>query len=141
RHGIAEDYSASGTDAARRLTQVGIEKTHRAAAGLHQIGIDPQLILTSPLCRAEETARIAAEELGGTPIRVTDSLSPGVDLVELIGEALAPPHPSAVMFVGHQPDLGMLASWLLTGDPHRVAIPFRKAGAARIDITGSPRQP
>ena len=139
RHGIAEDYSASGRDAARRLTQDGIDKTHGAAAGLRQIGVDPQLILTSPLCRAEETARIAAEELGGTAIRVTDSLSPGVDFAALIREALAPPHPSAVMFVGHQPDLGMLASWLLTGDPHLAALPFRKAGAARIDITGSPQ--
>jgi len=140
RHGIAEDYGAGGSDAARRLTPDGIEKTRRAARGLKKIGVDPQLILTSPLCRAEETARIVSQILDDASIRVTTTLSPGADHAAVIREALEPPRPSAVMFVGHQPDLGMLASWLLTGDPSRTPLPFRKAGAACIAISGSPER-
>ncbi len=138
RHGIAEESSPTGSDSARRLTAAGIEKTRRAAIGLQQIGTTPQLILTSPLCRAEETAQIVAEAFGGVPVRVTRTLAPGVDFAKLICEALEPPRPSQVMFVGHQPDLGMLASWLLTGTPHLAHLPFRKAGAACIDISGAP---
>lgn len=139
RHGVAENYAASGSDRDRRLTTEGIEKTRLAAGGLRRIGTDPQLILTSPLRRAEETAAIAAEVLGGVPVRVTSALAPGGDFPEIIAAALKPPRPSAVCVVGHQPDLGMLASWLLTGDAQLVAMPFRKAGVARIDLAGSPQ--
>lgn len=140
RHGIAEDYASSGRDADRRLTASGIEKTRLAAAGLRRIDTDPQLVLTSPLRRAEETARMIAEALGDVPVRVTTALAPGGAFPAIIGEATAPPRPSAVCVVGHQPDLGMFASWLLTGDAHRVVMPFRKAGAARIDVTGTPAE-
>lgn len=138
RHGIAEDYSAAGSDAERRLTNAGIEKTRRAALGLERIGVAPDLILTSPLCRADETARIIAEVLGGVALRQTRTLAPGGRFDEIVAEMTKAPKPAAVMVVGHQPDLGMLASLLATGDPESAFLPFRKAGAACFEIAGSP---
>ncbi len=137
RHGIAEDYSAAKSDAARHLTQVGIDKTRRAALGLKEIGVAPDLILTSPLYRAQETAAIIAEVLGGTALRKTETLGPGGHFDEILAEVTKPPKPARVMVVGHQPDLGRLASMLATGDPETAYLPFRKASAACLSISGS----
>ncbi len=138
RHGIAEDYSAARSDAARHLTQVGIDKTRRAALGLKEIGVTPDMILTSPLYRARETAAILAEVLDGAVLRETKTLAPGGHFDEVLAEMVKPPKPARVMVVGHQPDLGMLASMLATGDPEAAYLPFRKAGAACLSISGSP---
>ncbi len=137
RHGIAEDYSSAGSDAARRLTPTGIEKTRLAAQGMRRIGVAPQMILSSPLARAKETAEIIATVLGGTSLQISKALSPGLDFESVLREANKPPKPHAVMLVGHQPDLGMLASLLLSGDPETAYLPLRKASAACIEVSGS----
>lgn len=141
RHGVAEDRSATGSDEHRHLTAAGIEKTRLAARGLQRIGVEPEVILTSPLYRADETARIIAEVLGDVALRETDTLRPGVDFEQLLREATQPPRPRRVMFVGHQPDLGMLASWLMTGRAESAFLPFRKAGAACLELVGEPDRP
>ncbi len=141
RHGIAEDYADSGRDGDRRLTEIGIERTKQVVAGLERIGVAPQLILSSPLVRADETARIAANGLGGASVRTTDHLRPGFDFDRLFSDLLAPPKPTKVMVVGHQPDLGMLASWLMTGDPEAAYLPFRKAATACLATSGNAETP
>ena len=138
RHGIAEERSSTGLDEHRHLTSIGIEKKRQAALGLQRSGVAPDLILTSPLFRAEETARIIAEVLGGVTTRETETLCPGVDYEQLVREAMKPPKPARVMFVGHQPDLGLFASWLICGRPETVFLPFRKAGAACLEMAGAP---
>ncbi|HAC64969.1 MAG TPA: phosphohistidine phosphatase SixA, partial [Cyanothece sp. UBA12306] len=49
RHGIAADRSEYTNDAARPLTDQGREKTAKVAQSLQKIGINFDLILTSPL--------------------------------------------------------------------------------------------
>src|ERR1700689_4445795 len=56
RHALAEDAAAGVDDAARHLTEKGRERTRAAAAGMRAMGIVPDVILTSPLARALETA-------------------------------------------------------------------------------------
>jgi phosphohistidine phosphatase len=62
RHGIAEVASAT-SDADRRLTAEGTRKLHAAALGLQRLGVVPDLVLSSPLRRAEETAQQLAAVL------------------------------------------------------------------------------
>lgn len=137
RHGIAEDVAPTRLDADRRLTAAGIDKTRQAARGMKKIGVRPDAILTSPLRRADETARIVAGVLDDVPVRQTMALAPGGDFGELIRECSKTPKPDRVMVVGHQPDLGTLASWLTTGDPQAAFLPFRKAGIAMVEVSGS----
>ena len=77
RHGIAEDRSSTGRDSDRRLTDEGRAKLRRVLERVHQAGVRPSLILSSPYKRALETAEIAAHELGyeGRIVR-TDAISP-----------------------------------------------------------------
>jgi len=139
RHGIAENSARSGLDADRRLSDVGIDRTDRAARGMKIIGVRPDTILFSPLRRAEETARIVSRILGDIPARICPPLAPGFNFDELSEEFFKPPKPSKILVVGHQPDLGMLASRLATGDPGAMQLPFRKAATACFEVYGSPQ--
>jgi len=133
RHAIAEERRPGLRDAARRLTPEGREKLEQAAKGLKRLGLTPDRILTSPLVRAAETAAVLAEVLETKARPETcGALAPGHDPRE-VREAL-PADARTVVLVGHEPDLGELASWLLTGSARGAQLPFRKAGAAAIEV-------
>ncbi len=64
RHAMAEDNNPAG-DAERALTPKGRLRMAEEAKGLREFRVRPEIILTSPLRQALETATIVAEELGG----------------------------------------------------------------------------
>jgi phosphohistidine phosphatase len=136
RHAIAEERRPGLRDAARRLTPEGRDKLERAARGLKRLGVVPDRILTSPLVRAAETAEVLAEVLApAVKPETCGPLAPGHTPQE-VGEAL-PEGARTVVLVGHEPDLSELASWLLTGSRDGMRLPFRKAGAAAIELEGA----
>lgn len=130
RHGIAADKSPDENgDAARPLTKEGIAKMKAAAHGLRKMSLKLDVLLSSPLVRAHETAEIVARELG-PELRLTDALAPGCDvarLFELLGE-----HRGAerMMLVGHEPDFSALVGALTGGS----RVLMKKGGLARVDI-------
>lgn len=138
RHGIAEDAEAFATtgkdDSLRPLTKVGKKKMKQAAAGLREIVDAIDVIGTSPLVRAEQTAKIVAKAYKDVAVNTVYALSPGSDpsdLLEWIGE-----HASAAVIavVGHEPHLGTLVTWLMTEfGESRVAM--GKGGAALLDFS------
>jgi phosphohistidine phosphatase len=139
RHGIAALASADTHDADRALTAAGTRKMTQAAMGLHRLGIVPDVILSSPLRRAQETATVLASTLGRElTVEIYQPLSPGGAAAELLGGLQ--PYRSAhhLMLVGHQPDLGELASHLLTGAPEVVPLPFKKGAIAAIEVATVP---
>src|SRR5260370_34582850 len=79
RHGIAEERGDAWPDDAKRpLTEEGMARLRKAARGLTRAGVSIDLMLTSPLVRARQTAEIIAAELDPQPsIAQIDSLSPG----------------------------------------------------------------
>jgi len=141
RHAIAEVDAASGQDADRRLTPGGQRRMRRVAAGLARLGIQPAAILTSPLVRAEETAAILAEALAPRlELDVYPRLAGGHDPREIVAGLHRHRATGPLILVGHQPDLGHLASYLLTGAPDVVPLPFKKGAIAAIDVPGLPPQ-
>lgn len=139
RHAIAEDAGAGQRDEERRLTGEGKRKLREVVAGMRALELPVEKILTSPLARAVETAEIVAEEydLAGA-VQVTRALAPGagpdavLTALESIGRV------AGVVLVGHEPDLGSLASTLLVGTPGLLHLPFRKAGLAGIVVSSLP---
>ena len=83
RHGIAVaagDPSIT-QDSQRPLTNKGIKRIRRAARGLRRLGIDFDIILTSPILRARQTADIVAATLGlGVAPEEISGLAPRVRL-------------------------------------------------------------
>jgi phosphohistidine phosphatase len=139
RHGIAADATAEMNDADRSLTEDGVRKTERVAVGLQKIEVKPDLILSSPLRRAEETARLVADVLvPKAAVELYPPLAGGFSAEDVIKGLRGYRRTSQILLVGHQPDLGQLASYLLTGSENLVPLPFKKAGVAAISLASFP---
>lgn len=132
RHGIAAAEGPAGTgDAGRPLTEEGIEKLKASARWLRRLEVRPQIVLSSPLVRAWQTAEIVARELD-LEVRLSDALAPGCDIERLLGLLGEQRGAKRVMVVGHEPDFSTLIGALTGGS--RVQI--KKGGLARIDLAG-----
>ncbi len=145
RHADAMDADAGMTDAERPLSEEGMEKMRKGAKGLRKIlsGSFPPLdaILTSPLLRSVESARIIAREVNDNDEVVEcPPLGGEVRWEELVPFLEKYPATGRVALVGHEPALGKLAGWLLARDAG-VALPMKKGGAACFEIEAPTADP
>ena len=134
RHGIAVDPDAAADDALRELTPEGRKKMERAAQGLRRKLDPPDILATSPLLRAQQTAEILAEAFGGVAITTVDELTPSQPPTALgpwLGKHKA--H-DLVAMVGHEPHLSAVVSWLLTGNDCSL-LHFGKGAACLLDFS------
>lgn len=117
RHAEAVERSPQIAEEHRYLTARGRTRFRRAAAALKKLELDPDLIVTSPLVRAVQTADILAEGLDYQgELRLDAKLAPGFGPEEL--DALLAGYPDAkeIVLVGHEPDLGRVATRLLESE-------------------------
>jgi phosphohistidine phosphatase len=140
RHGIAAERGKEWPDDTKRpLTHKGIARMREVAAGLKTLDVTLDLILTSPLVRARQTADLLHQGLGGaTPLEETTLLAPGgrpADLIEFLRTRKKAGH---VALVGHEPDLGQLAAFLIGA---KAPLVFKKGGVCRIDFEKFPPVP
>lgn len=136
RHGIAEELPAEvkgQDDATRELTKEGRRKMRKGARGLKQIVPVIDLIATSPLTRASQTADIVAREFDGARLVQIAALSPRKPPAALLDWLKAHPPESTVALVGHEPHLGTVLCWLLTGLQESFVV-LKKGGAAMIEM-------
>ncbi|MEQ6341140.1 MAG: phosphohistidine phosphatase SixA [Gammaproteobacteria bacterium] len=137
RHAPAEDreiFATSGEpDEARPLTDIGRKKMRKAARGLHAVIPQIDLLATSPLVRAAETARIIADAYGRLTAVEVQELAPGHAPESVLSWLRTQKGHDTVAVVGHEPDLGHLVSWLLTGKKQPF-IEFKKGAACLIEF-------
>jgi phosphohistidine phosphatase len=134
RHAIAAERGPAWPDDSRRpLTKRGEVRMRRVVEGFARLGEPVDLILTSPYSRALDTAVILADGLdGSSKIRSLPALVPGGAPAHVLSAvAKAAPDAHHIALVGHEPDLGTLAAWLI-GATH--PLPFKKGGMCRIDV-------
>jgi len=136
RHGIAAERDEwEGPDAARPLTERGAKRVAQAAAGLSRLDVQPTHILSSPLIRAIETAKIAHRSLRiRTTVHIVDELLPDASPNKLLSILHDLPPESCVLCIGHEPHLGLAASVLLSGRAS-ASFPLKKAGACLIELS------
>lgn len=132
RHTKAEDraaFAAEGHDDAERpLTGAGREQARRAGRALKDLVPRIDVLATSPLIRARETARLLAREYKRLkPVEVPELL-PGLSEKAVAAWLAQQPADATIALIGHEPDLSALASWLMTG--RRDPILALKKGAA-----------
>lgn len=133
RHAIAEDAAPGQPDRDRALVPEGRKKLREVLAAAKSAGVAPSLIVTSPYRRAEESAQIAAKELGYRDhLVVSDALIPGGEPADVWTELRSYQSENEVMLVGHEPLFGQLFAYLL-GTP-TLAVDFKKGALARIDL-------
>jgi phosphohistidine phosphatase len=107
RHAEAQ-YGAP--DLERRLTPRGHKHAACVAEWLRQRLPARFVVLASPARRAQETAQAL-----GVAVRTVASLAPGASVEAILKAAEWPERKSAVVVVGHQPDLGRVALQLVAG--------------------------
>jgi phosphohistidine phosphatase len=137
RHGVAGEAKAgSGSkgqeDALRELTKEGRRKMRKAAKGLNGIVTSIDLIASSPLARASQTADIVAEAFGGVRVVQIAALSPRKPPAQLLDWINAHPPDSTIALVGHEPHLSTFLCWILTGLQESFVV-LKKGGAALIE--------
>jgi phosphohistidine phosphatase len=142
RHGPAEDrvaWRAFGKDdASRPLTADGRERTRAAMKGLSRLLDPPGVIATSPFVRAVETAgELARAFRAGAPEELP-AMAPAGPPVGVVSWLATRRDEDLVALVGHEPQLGRLACWLLarTEEPF---LAFKKCGACLLDLGERPR--
>ena len=107
RHAEAEETQP---DLARKLTVRGQKHAARTAEWLLQRLPSKFTVLASPAERTRQTALAL-----GVPFKTVQSLSPGASVADVLKSAEWPQRKGAVIVVGHQPDLGRVAAYLLSG--------------------------
>ena len=127
RHGEADWPGWTKPDDERPLTDFGKKEVRQVAKFLNRLNVKPDLVVTSPLPRALQTAEIAAEQLK-TKLRQDEALEPGFGISEL-STVLKRHRSKVLMLVGHEPDFSSVISALTGG-----FIKMSKAGVALIDI-------
>ena len=134
RHAIAAERGTPGyeDDSQRPLTDTGRKKMKKITRGLERLGVQPEVILTSPYVRARDTAKILADRYDMTDkIFFSENLIPPGNFESLVFELHEKYDLANVALVGHEPMLSSLISWLTTGDTD-ARITLKKGGVAYL---------
>ena len=115
RHGVAAERGENYPDDTKRpLTNEGVQKLRKEAKALIALDITLDVILTSPLVRARQTAELVAAAFRNPPPIVTmASLAPGSAHNAIIEELSKQHRRHHIALVGHEPGIGELAGRLI----------------------------
>jgi len=137
RHGLAveRDEFDYANDAARQLTPKGTKQLRTITAALRAMELRCDVILSSPLVRARQTAEIIAAELKlKKRLALANELKPGGAVKKLVQKISGLKSvPENMLLVGHEPDLGELISLFVTGHAGG-GFALRKGGLAKLEI-------
>jgi phosphohistidine phosphatase len=129
RHADADTPAAN--DDERALSEKGVKQSKRVASFCREQGVKPDLILVSPLLRAQQTAGPVAEKLG-LEIETVPWLAYGTATERVFEQLATRTDASSIMLVGHEPDFGLLAAALLGAE--REAVRVRKASLILLEV-------
>jgi phosphohistidine phosphatase len=130
RHAIAVDEYED--DSQRPLSDKGKKKMRQIAKGLRTLGVDFDLILSSPYVRAKETAEILADVFKTkADVAFSENLVPMGDPDLLIAEMNEKYSANSVALVGHEPHLTALIG-LLVSESANLDMTLKKGGVCRL---------
>lgn len=135
RHGIAVDHSPQQADDQRPLTGKGIHKTAQVAQRLADFQIHFDYLQTSPLLRAQETAKILHRAGLSPQIAVSELLSPAGSMSDWLTwlQTWRGQGQQTLGIVGHEPNLSQWAEILIWGASQQ-ALTLKKAGMIGITL-------
>ena len=132
RHAEAEPWSDG--DFSRVLTEKGRAQSVAVGAFIRKKRIQPEVIVTSPVVRAVQTAEIVAKELEmGAPV-VESFLACGMTNETAFDALSAYKELHSVMFVGHEPDFSNFVAAAL-GAAAASCINLRKASLTQLQFS------
>lgn len=137
RHGKAEDSHPDG-DFSRSLVEKGRKQARRAAKLLKAVGALPDIVLTSPLIRARQTAEefCQAAEIPGATLQ--GWLASGMNPENALKELAAFHDFKSIAIVGHEPDFSQLIQWILGANGGGIEV--KKGAIACLEINPPTRR-
>lgn len=131
--GDRDEFAKTGsTDDLRPLSEKGREQMTAATSGLLTLVPAAKLIVSSPYTRAAQTAEIVRAAYGAlVPLELSDTLEPERAPSEFEAWLRERGEKDVVIAVGHEPHLGILATWLMAGLDES-SVEFKKGGAALL---------
>ena len=130
RHAHAED-DRNG-DFERRLTPKGLQQAEKAGRFLLRNGLEPDMILSSPLVRARQTAELVAKSLG-MDVSVEDWLACGMKPATVFEKTARLGEKSTILLIGHEPDFSTaIAAWIGAQRPDAVEV--KKASLTALEV-------
>jgi phosphohistidine phosphatase len=139
RHASAGTRRANpAIDVKRPLDKEGKQQCILVGSYLSALKVQFDLIVSSPLKRALQTASLVGTEVGyDTKIMVSDALSPGASVAAFQQMVSGLSAYENVLVVGHNPNLPQFVGMLIAS-PSRASVRMRKGAIARIDYTRRP---
>jgi phosphohistidine phosphatase len=136
RHANAgqKQFSDAAKDEKRPIDKIGEEQSHDVGRALAAIGVTVNVIISSPLTRATQTAAIVSQELGHEEkLVIDDSLRPEATFDKF--KALLNRHKdkASIMVVGHDPSMTEFVNKVLSGGGPLAAIEMKKGGVAKVE--------
>lgn len=137
RHAIAAERSeAWPDDAARPLTDDGAARMRAVVHGLATLRAEIDIVCTSPLVRAMQTAEILVRGLNSTPAMVTlAALAPDGAPARIADDIAGHAPERGIALVGHEPGIGAMAAWMIGA---RHPLPLKKGAVCRVDLAEWP---
>ena len=135
RHATADTPGLPGGDFARSLVEKGKEQSLRVGRFLKTHDLIPEVVLTSPVFRAKETASLLQKE--GCPEPITEPwLACGMRPEVALHELAAFKKFKTVAIVGHEPDFSSLVEHILGADTYSIRV--KKASIISIELDHQP---
>jgi phosphohistidine phosphatase len=133
RHGVAAERGPDYPDDSKRpLTSEGISRFRKEVKALAGFDVDLDLVISSPLARARQTADILAQAMPSKPsVTLTDALAPAGTPSAVFQELARHMRKGRIALVGHEPNIGELAARLIGS---RTPLEFKKGAICRIDF-------
>ena len=135
RHAIAAEADGNTEDSQRPLTEKGRGKLGKIVYNMEKLGLEFDVILSSPYLRTRQTAEVVADGLNVRPENMleTENLTPFAFADKLVEEIKARDPVENLLLVGHEPFLSQLIGMLVAGDAS-LSIDMKKAGLCKLSI-------
>jgi phosphohistidine phosphatase len=138
RHASAGEKRANlKQDEKRSLDKQGIEQCRFIGAALSAADVQVDLIVSSPLKRATQTASLVGNELGyDGDLKFEPSLRPDASFESFRDMLRKYSKLDTIMLVGHNPSITEFCGLLLTNGIDTRVVELKKAGVARVEYSG-----
>jgi phosphohistidine phosphatase len=139
RHASAgESVSDPKKDKKRPLDAEGTKQSHSVGRALAALEVQPEVIISSPLTRATQTASLVANELGFEgKIQIDDALSPDASFSDFVEMLRKYSSAESVIVAGHNPNLSDFLGKTVGGRSNPADIDMKKGSVARVEMRRS----
>ena len=136
RHGRAEEREKGKKDEARELTEDGQQRLRKEMKKLARVLPKLDMIATSPLVRATQTAMIMSKACDKAKVIKLPALAPKGTEEAVLAWLKRQPADATIALVGHEPNMGALAAYLTIG-VNEAFFEFKKGGVCCIEFDPS----